>query len=1573
MSLYNDIINLQKDYRDLYISKPKLFCAAYKRENELAGEYNGRQILELLQNADDACSLNVEILYDKNTHELSIINDGNHPFTKAGIESLMLADDSPKSPNECIGNKGLGFRSVITWCDNIKIYSNETEIEFSKEIAEDFLFGTKKKLDEELILDKKIDISQLYKEKHFKTDIIAFPILGMPLVKEGVKREYTTKIILKCKQNEDIQKIDENIIDQLNLDKTILLFLNNIQTIAISIVDNNEKKSRIIKKTEEKSNLHEYKKIIIEDSAESFPTEWNVLSNNGVFPSEYQRDNTTDEDLKYIATIAWQDDLSIIKNNKIRCYFPTEDAIDLPYYVNANFVVDSSRNHVIKETKAYSKNDFLVDRLIELVTKAIEITKDSNTKAEWSCFKFLKCDSSYEYGPIKYFIDRLTEKLETEEIYPSISTVKKYICKSDYKFYSSKISNLLENAFPNLFSNVIKQPPAGYNVCPQFYSALDFEQRINSLSFEDKNFEISFRGDFIKELCELNKTSNNWNSGKKFNLLINSNFEPIGDENKKAYIEAEKPSSLYTVHKPEYVNFEITNSKLNNELYSKLQVKAYLSDKNPDNQKRKLCELIKSFINVDDFDITAIIKEIISRTNEIIKGKSSVEEIKYIKLMTESLYLNFKERPEWGTPNYPNIKFINKNNTIMESNKLYFSDSYTYMDLGKRIKECFENSLSNDEYLLPFTDWGFFDKGEEALVINFFSYFGVNKFATLKEEEFSSEEMTAFYNSFKNEYESSPYKEYKKSWKKIWKIINIEKLMKVSSLTNLLKIIFWSDIPYGTKGHILLEKVKANTDYMNVSYSWINNTYQTLAYVVFQLKETGKFNNYLLDDTNSTLCQIVNRDIDIDFNELKKNRIAKTDVELVLRNLGVKTSLSSFGADYIYNLLIELENRKEFSDGKNTNSIYFAAKDALVFLKDEQKKQFRIPDNLKLYAFKGTEGSYVNYKDVFYFDNNLVPKIFINTHNILNVRKRAGEEEFSEVFGTKNTSDCCIEPQEDDVIPSNNEQDFLRLFRLMKPYILAYRFINASLNEKSKDDSARILEPIEIHLVSKATYTIDNNEDIYDLLDYEFLFNQENRNIVYLKVPDNRTISDLQKDGSFQISFSEIICTFFKLRENNFAKDLRFLISYSFEELKRFVHEERELSVELINDCKKRLKIQDSPEYIFWQKIIQIKNESILLPDNSSELKKMINKLYGISTELYNSISYELIESDSDIENLKLLSSQLGFNLSDLINHTSLNIEDYNRSKLTSCFHENESKYTSLLWEKCYQEDKQELFLKNLNNYVYYMDSPESLSVINIQSVYITDYNNILNSIVLNHNLFSVPIDLNETVEIKEHEELPEYEEYYSYARDNVHNYLLFFPNNLEKLKQLKDEKLTQPQQNNNNPNNDNANTDIEFTEVIAHRPNAPNINFDNGINHQGSDSDPGRKGKKEAGKKAEDLVKEYFIKHPEYKIKKRSGGSGAAAAQDSFHRDMDYYDGNEWRNLEIKKFEGKGFYLTGHERYFGEKNKKHYDIALVNIAERSIKILKDFFIYNDINQSFSSNTKFIATPTEYFISIDID
>ncbi|MCL2101960.1 MAG: hypothetical protein FWH22_09650, partial [Fibromonadales bacterium] len=137
----NTQLNELSDKRlETFRNEPKLIKSFYHGENRLKRDYKEREILELLQNAIDAFAENEknEILISLLDNKFEISNTGT-PFGISGIESLMTSDLSPKDKNKNIGNKGLGFRSILNWATEVKIFSNNgLSVSFSQDTSNAF-------------------------------------------------------------------------------------------------------------------------------------------------------------------------------------------------------------------------------------------------------------------------------------------------------------------------------------------------------------------------------------------------------------------------------------------------------------------------------------------------------------------------------------------------------------------------------------------------------------------------------------------------------------------------------------------------------------------------------------------------------------------------------------------------------------------------------------------------------------------------------------------------------------------------------------------------------------------------------------------------------------------------------------------------------------------------------------------------------------------------------------------------------------------------------------------------------------------------------------------------------------------------------------------------------------------------------------------------------------------------------------------------------------------------------------------------------------------------------------------
>lgn len=119
---------------NVYRASPLRLQEDVGSEAEIAHDYQGRLIFELLQNADDAMSSEAPGTLDRirfrlTDHELLVMNSGR-ALTEADVRGLTSTGASSKTAasgggqRASIGHKGMGFKSVLEITDRPEVYSS---------------------------------------------------------------------------------------------------------------------------------------------------------------------------------------------------------------------------------------------------------------------------------------------------------------------------------------------------------------------------------------------------------------------------------------------------------------------------------------------------------------------------------------------------------------------------------------------------------------------------------------------------------------------------------------------------------------------------------------------------------------------------------------------------------------------------------------------------------------------------------------------------------------------------------------------------------------------------------------------------------------------------------------------------------------------------------------------------------------------------------------------------------------------------------------------------------------------------------------------------------------------------------------------------------------------------------------------------------------------------------------------------------------------------------------------------------------------------------------------------------
>lgn len=388
---------------------PEYMISAYNREIETEKEYNGRQLLELLQNADDEKSDEVKIELDTQKQVLSIANRGESctPFSFEGIRSLMISNLSSKTTKKFIGNKGLGFRSVINWSSKVTISSNGLDITFSREIVEAVYA--------ELFTSK--EYKRMVEERNLPESVKPIPFLSIPHVTENQNNDWTTVVSIEYKK-----KFENDIKKQIeSLKPEILLFLNSIKKLAV-IVDG---------------------EVLQEIHKDDLKEQWKIYPKRELLPKElWDKENEAEY---YDLKIALQEDLEC-DVPELFAFFPTKIEINFPYIVHGTFELNSSRNEIVDS----EKNRYILKELVGLIVETAKTI--TNEEVSYKALEMLTYSNPHKILSELGFYEAIDDAIEELEVFPCVDGVYR---KKDEVVFADALASFVqkthnEDLFPNL-------------------------------------------------------------------------------------------------------------------------------------------------------------------------------------------------------------------------------------------------------------------------------------------------------------------------------------------------------------------------------------------------------------------------------------------------------------------------------------------------------------------------------------------------------------------------------------------------------------------------------------------------------------------------------------------------------------------------------------------------------------------------------------------------------------------------------------------------------------------------------------------------------------------------------------------------------------------------------------------------------------------------------------------------------------------------------------------------------------------------------------------------------------------
>ena len=1507
----NNLINANYNtYKD--ISRIK---ADFRTEKGTTKSYNGRQLLEMLQNADDAQTDVVAINLDRQNNMLSISNNGT-PFTvEEGIASLMVASTSSKK-KEFIGNKGLGFRSILNWVSEVKIRTREEVVVFSEKIAKEEFKKLTKADQNKLILENQDRLGE---------NEVPFAILAIPRVYINEETsDFETTIELIYKKEEEL-----NIIEQLNfLAPEILLFLNHTST--ISITDSENELTKNISRTTNESNT----RITINDIT------WNLENSGEVFYKEVK-----DEKQYFNYKIAWQDNLGDV-HSKLFTHFPTKEYTHLPFLIHATFDLDPSRNYLNTSTENEDLLAIIANSLGEIAEN--KIRKD---KSDWDAYQFMLPERISNDKQLAVFHNRIEELRDELEIYPCVDGT--YCKLEDAIFYGDEFSDwVIRNNVQEHFSNLLipNDLDAEINAGKE-YTFEGWLEIFNKVTHQITS--IQERALLIKLLTG-NSFKTIHNSKVKLPLLLDTKDGNIA-ETSQAFILSKADIEQYII--PNYVDISFMSGELYEALLSVLEEEVSNKWNGQEHKSRPLKRVIIEVVNIGSNDITDVIRNIVTTSDKEI-NLAEDEKINDIAIgLVESLFSIYQVNPERRNSINLNIPLLNKNLDLCIASDLYLGEDY---ELGKTTSIIFKGIFEDKDYVAGNEFWQLEGGGYEYLE-NFFGWLGVNRLTkTNTKPKYLQIDQKDDYINFVFNNTSWPENISRTEYS----ILEISNFKKISSHENFSLEILIAWLISDSK--IFNQLNFDNED--SFSYSYYNKitpvNYKP-SFIYFQVKE------FYLKNIDSKFIKELDfakelgyNSIDFEHSVFKELEINDVDIDVVLNVLNLSLSIYDLEPTEVYNIIREFPEKDK--DGKYARKLY-----NLVFSYFKTKKELDFSEyvkDYKLFAKRKSQKEYKYIDEVYYSDNSTLPSKIADEFWMIDLPKRSGESQISRYFGVKTFKDIDIDIDLDSIKESSVSPDFQIWFRKIKPYILTYRLrsINKSIEKAEADE----VKKVEINIVSSLFYSIKIGEE-KQLLPGEFLPKSNGRGY-YLCVKENVLLEDLKDTPKVCEAFAEILCTVFKVndhkddyravfKDRNTLTDTKYLIDV------KSLNELHKTALELLGISNEEIN--------FWSKIYDY-NGLVLASTikDSKELSEVVLKDFGFDMSKKNfGVDYQILDTEESVAFLREINSQLGVPINQLFVSNSDGLVNYHLLNFETTVLDYKKFFNSCLWEALNEvSSKHKLLIDSQEKYENFIKSIEVRDMLfeyrfelNVNYIQILkdQVDKVFGFKLIEEEINKITIQSDYLKLLKENK-ITEVEIENPKIRS-----LLYFSGNLEKLNAF----IESYKKEENSESEDNGSEKVTGKLIFSSSRKVIPKSHKNSGGKRGSwnHSDKDVKRNKRAGKKAEELTYHTLLDSDEVaEVEWVSSFSNTSDKSDNKHYDIRYkpVSSNSWKYLEVKSFNGTYFHLSRSEKEEALKRGKDFEIALVTGEE--VYIQRGLFT-SDVD--FDNNDMFYAMSSDYIITLKIE
>lgn len=1189
-----------KRAKDGFIAAPLMMASQYRNDERIAEDYHGRELLELIQNADDEMS----DTYDKSIYihlsdkELVVANNGNR-FSIEGLESILYSNLSNKEERKnMIGYKGLGFRSILGWAHSIYVKSYEMSLEFSEKSA--FRFW-------KLVQEKQPHEARIVKGK-CKGVKCPVPMLSVPEPVEICPRhdEYDTYIVLSLRP-----RVRDSIIRQMKtFREETLLFLKNVEEITFEA---HEFKRVIVK--EPKSGHYVHIRTYDREGDEAYSKKWQLIRKKGT--CEHFNADEKWVKKKYEIAVA-HCPKHMEPRNPLYSFFETNITMPFSMLLHASFDLKSDRNDIVDNEANWIIMHELIKLMLDTAEKRAKNNRNSNYKAlEMVLPSKIFDDDMERYHVRKPYIEQICSKKLLPTIYGD------YISFDDEPIaYKTQLSMFLPQTIEfkkNLKYRAIDTKWRILEAEKLTCCKCDLKLLIEGINRHASEYSPKSRVKMIKLIWEEYGDqliqANNANL-EKVQLFLNTKGEPLIDKRLIYY----QKNRGHQIEPPGFLDTAILNKSMYKQLLKEF-------DKNED----ELNKALEGF-RLSEYSFDEILNDCIQYIEKCTDGLKCCTDniVELIQWLYKIYDMNgLLEKPE----SIDDIPLFDRHGVMTKVKSLYMGKEY-----GEALCERLMHGVRDVGFVGESSILGLSDVSKTDAKA-FLEWLGVSRLPRVHSRKFTFHRNDNYLSYILNdlnypfrfkqggEYESFESLKVDVNCIQCKNIVIVEHLKEILFTSKIEDVVAWlyiheelaqhlkhinessmviADVDLQTKKNARkLSKIKSYVRYVFTHEHWV----PTISGSRVIPAECCADRNHRID------IGFLLEKVDIDWNSqvFAELQISQEGVQDILKLIGIPTNFRDIPSEKMYYILLNYPKYDPLC--KSAPKLYqLIAQNMNLNEKDRNGVNYQrfLNEGLICSSLKG-EANYLPVKTVYYQGNLQLCKAVVDEYPFIKLMsKDIPSSRIESVFGIKPIHNIVIR-----VFNTSSYHDLNQEFRNDINDLIPLKYCmemsqdnNYELRNKYQQLSINLCTSINA-ILSKDGVDID-----LEVNDYESLQDTDT-GVVYIKIPENKhkTLQELKEEIDFTACVAERIT----YSHNSMSvADVALLYSINKElwvhaltRIKRF-DSEKQLD-EKLADAIQLLAYTLKERVAFWETIHTVTGAKVEFPliKNEDELIKWIVKATG--------------------------------------------------------------------------------------------------------------------------------------------------------------------------------------------------------------------------------------------------------------------------------------------------------------------------------------------------------------------------